>query len=118
MILELNNIEIEKAVKEKATKAIKIVASQLVTNVQEKIRKNKSIVTSNLINSIQAGDVDNLTVKVGTNVVYAPRVEFGFVGRDSLGRYYNQAPKSFMRSTIYETKNKLIKLFGLLMRNL
>lgn len=28
---------------------------------------------------------------------YALRLEFGFVGTDSLGRYYNQAPRAFVR---------------------
>jgi len=30
---------------------------------------------------------------VGSNVAYARRLEYGFVGRDSLGRLYNQAPQ-------------------------
>jgi hypothetical protein len=33
---------------------------------------------------------------------YALRLEFGFVGTDSLGRDYNQAPRSFVRSSIAE----------------
>ncbi len=31
---------------------------------------------------------------------YAMRIEFGFVGVDSLGRHYNQAPRSFVRTTL------------------
>jgi hypothetical protein len=33
---------------------------------------------------------------------YALRLEFGFVGTDSLGRTYNQAPRSFVRSSAAE----------------
>lgn len=32
--------------------------------------------------------------------VYAMRVEYGFVGIDSLGRHYNQAPRAFVRGTL------------------
>lgn len=31
---------------------------------------------------------------------YAMRLEFGFVGKDSLGRNYNQAPRVFVRSVL------------------
>jgi hypothetical protein len=31
---------------------------------------------------------------------YAKRVEYGFVGQDSLGRTYNQAPRAFVRGTV------------------
>lgn len=120
MILNLNTDKINAIYKDKAIQAMKVVSNQLATYVQGKIRSNKSIVTGNLINSIQVGEIDeeNLSVKVRTDVVYAPRVEFGFIGRDKLGRYYNQAPKSFMRATIYERNDKLVRLFGLLMKRL
>ena len=35
--------------------------------------------------------------KWGFSPAYARRIEFGFVGLDSLGRYYNQAPRPYMR---------------------
>lgn len=31
------------------------------------------------------------------DVPYAMRIEYGFIGADSLGRVYNQAPRPFMR---------------------
>jgi hypothetical protein len=34
-----------------------------------------------------------LTALIGTNVQYAKRIEFGFVGTDALGRTYNQAAR-------------------------
>lgn len=33
------------------------------------------------------------TARVGTNKPQARRLEFGFVGQDRIGRYYNQAPR-------------------------
>jgi hypothetical protein len=47
--------------------------------------------------------------RVGTDVVYDPRLELGFVGRDSLGRNYNQAPRPHIRPAFEETKRKAAK---------
>lgn len=51
--------------------------------------------TGALKNSIGA-EVDGTEGVVFTNMVYAPRIEFGFVGADSRGRVYNQAPQPYM----------------------
>jgi hypothetical protein len=37
---------------------------------------------------------------VGTGLIYARRLELGFIGRDSAGRTINQAPRPFLRSTL------------------
>ncbi len=56
------------------------------------------------INGEDAASVSGL--KVGdifgyvNTAVYGPRVEYGFVGTDSLGRKYNQAPRAFVRDTV------------------
>jgi hypothetical protein len=123
-----------KDINETVNGAIKIVAAQAQTHVTKKIKTNKSIVTSNLINSITystdsaAGEMggktdgkelskpEKMIAKIGTTVVYAPRVEFGFVGTDSLGRKYNQAPKSFLRSALKENEKKLQNLFALVIK--
>lgn len=47
---------------------------------------------------IRAGE----TVSITTNVVYARRVEFGFVGIDSLGRHYNQRGAHMVEKTMAE----------------
>jgi len=119
----------------KVEKALTVIGAQAVTNVAQRIRQNGSIVSSNLINSItyatnkeqpapssgkgQALKAAELQgVKIGTTVVYAPRVEFGFVGTDSLGRKYNQPAKSFLRSALIDNKIKLTNLFKLMMRSI
>ncbi len=56
------------------------------------------------INGAKAEDVTQL--KLGdifgyvNTAVYGARLEFGFVGTDSLGRKYNQAPRAFVRDTV------------------
>lgn len=117
----------------KVEKALTVIGAAAVSHVTARIRKNKSIVSSNLINSItyststeqlpvSQGDGKSLReaprggVKIGTTVVYGPRVEFGFVGTDSLGRNYNQPAKSFLRSSLLDNKTRLNNLFSLMMR--
>jgi hypothetical protein len=39
---------------------------------------------------------DKLSGKVANDLVYAPRIEFGFTGVDSAGRRFRQAAKPFM----------------------
>lgn len=48
------------------------------------------------------------SVVVGTNVVYARRIEFGFYGPDKLGRVYAQAPKSYLYPAFFSFENDLI----------
>lgn len=43
-----------------------------------------------------------LSLKVGSNVEYARRLEYGFVGQDSLGRNISQAPRPFFRPALRE----------------
>lgn len=50
---------------------------------------------------------NDFKVVVGTNVIYARRVEFGFVGRDSLGRNYNQAGKPYLYPAFFAYENDL-----------
>jgi hypothetical protein len=52
--------------------------------------------------------LDRAKVEVGTNLVYAPRVEFGFSGKDSLGRVYNQPPNPYLRPAFDQEKDAAI----------
>lgn len=49
-----------------------------------------------VIADIKAGDVFYMM----NNAVYAKRVEYGFVGQDSLGRTYNQKGRFFVTNTV------------------
>lgn len=46
--------------------------------------------------TIRLGDVYYMT----NGAAYAMRVEFGFTGKDSLGRYYDQKPRAFVRGVM------------------
>jgi len=41
-------------------------------------------------------------------VPYAMRLEFGFVGTDSLGRHINQEPRPFLRPTLLRNRAKIV----------
>ena len=49
-----------------------------------------------VIAELRVGDV----LAIVNPVVYAARVEYGFVGEDSLGRHYNQPGRGMMQQTI------------------
>lgn len=55
------------------------------------------------------------TIHMGFTAVYAMRLEYGFDGMDSLGRYYNQSGRFFVRNQVQrwpEYVNKSIRLAG------
>lgn len=62
-------------------------------------------------------NIDGLVVTEGTTVrgfviaavPYARRLEFGFVGVDSIGRVYNQGPRPYMRPALDALKGDIVK---------
>ena len=48
-----------------------------------------------------------ITARVGTNIKYARRLEFGFTGIDSKGRRYDQKPRPFMHVTYRQELPKI-----------
>lgn len=53
------------------------------------------------------GNDDKPFAVVGTNLEYARRIEHGFVGKDSLGRSYNQAPKPYLHPAFFALEGDL-----------
>lgn len=51
-------------------------------------------------------------IMVGTNVEYAARLEYGFVGTDSLGRKVSQAPRPFLRRALRESLKSIGSLIA------
>jgi hypothetical protein len=54
------------------------------------------------------------TTMVGPTTEYGRRVELGFVGRDSLGRNYNQQPYPYFGPAVTETR---VAAQGIAIRN-
>lgn len=57
----------------------------------------------------EPGDNDLTWVVSTSEVPYARRLEYGFTGRDSLGRYYNQAARPYMTPAAEATRPKFIR---------
>jgi hypothetical protein len=51
---------------------------------------------------------DPLTVQVGTNVPYAARIEYGFVGKDVMGRRFHQPAQPYLRPAITANRDKAV----------
>lgn len=65
--------------------------------VQAGAKRGVPVDTGRLRNSIAvARSDDGLSAEVGTNVQYARRIEFGFIGADRLGRRYHQRPRPYL----------------------
>ena len=54
---------------------------------------------------------DEFTVVAGTNVKYARRLEYGFIGKDKLGRHYNQAARPYLRPALAKNLSKIKRMF-------
>lgn len=52
-------------------------------------------------------DATHAQVLVGTDVEYAARIEFGFMGADSLGRTYHQSPQPYLRPAVDENLERI-----------
>ena len=50
---------------------------------------------------------DRVEVAVGSSMEYARRLELGFIGMDSRGRYYHQGPRSFLRPALDENTDQI-----------
>ena len=72
--------------------------------VRNEARNLAPVKTGNLKRSIDVGNLqssgDTMTVEVGTDVVYAARIEYGFKGVDSLGRRYKQDGRPYLEPAL------------------
>lgn len=60
--------------------------------------------------------MQGLTAVIGTNKPQARRLEYGFVGADSLGRHYNQAPRPHVRPSVDEVRDPYLRDLAKAMR--
>lgn len=61
---------------------------------------NAPYLTGTYRRSIRAEEVSKTELVVGSDVPYARRLEFGFVGVDKRGRHYHQAPQPHWRPAL------------------
>jgi len=72
-------------------------------------------VTARLFNSIVGivfRERNQVIGGVGTNVIYARRLEQGFVGTDKAGRNIDQAPRPYLRPGLSQSLTRVKRLLG------
>ncbi len=101
------------AVQEAAKRLVKIDTGNLKGSI------NYALATSAAPTVSPAKQSDGLTahgnkdwVWVGTNVKYARRIEYGFKGKDKLGRYYNQPAQPYLTPGYDLQKNRIARIMG------
>lgn len=91
--------------------AISNALSIAAMEIAEAARRRAPYKTGSLRRSIQVIEQGPLDIAVASKLPYAARIEFGFAGRDSLGRVYNQPARPYLRPAIEETKGKAWQIF-------
>lgn len=81
-----------------------VAAGQPVANTA---REKAPVITGTLRRSIRVELIGPGDVRIGSDVAYARRIEFGFMGRDRLGREYHQAAQSYLRAAMDEHRERL-----------
>ncbi len=93
-----------------AAKSVLAAVESGALAIENQAKENCPVVTGNLRRSLHhetvESNADTAVVDIGTDVVYARRVHDGFVGKDSLGRHYNQAGNPYLLSAFDEKKSE------------
>ena len=87
--------------------ALKLAANEYKNDVQE----GAPYKTGTLRRSIHVEPVSSSKMLVGTDLPYARRLEYGFIGPDKLGRIYNQAPRPYFRPPLDTQWQKYQKIY-------
>ena len=61
---------------------------------------------------------NQIAVRIGTNVIYAARLEFGYTGPDRLGRTFSQRPRPYLRPAFNEKLNEALNTVAKVLRKL
>lgn len=98
----------EQAVERAITDAMQIAAMEAANEA----RRRAPYKTGTLRRSIEVIEQGPRQVAVGSRQPYAARIEFGFAGRDRLGRLYNQPAQPYLRPAIEETRTRMTQVFA------
>ena len=75
--------------------------------IEAAAKRNAPVQTGTLRRSVSAfpggGHIGDIGYSVAPTVVYARRIELGFVGPDSLGRVYNQQGKPYLKPAVHQS---------------
>jgi len=78
--------------------------------VEADARARVPVLTGKLKRSIQQEAMpEQLAVKIGSKLLYAKRIEYGFVGKDSLGRRFNQPAQPYLRPALNQNRESIVR---------
>lgn len=92
-------------VKKNEAAVVKLAANEYKNDVQPRLPYKTGTLRRSVHVEVQQEGTDMVAL-VGTDVVYALRQEYGFAGKDSLGRVYNQPPRPVWRPVFDHNRAK------------
>jgi HK97 gp10 family phage protein len=109
------NADLDEAVKDAVVAAAEVVEREAKKNAERGGDSYPHRITSNLYNSIKVLRTEDKNNRhqadIGTDMIYGPRLEFGFIGTDKKGRRYNQRARAFLRPAVDENEKEIIRAF-------
>lgn len=107
--------ELEKALADAVSQAAIVVEREAKANSERGGNSFPHRITGNLMNSIkelrQISQPGRVESQIGTAVEYGPRLEYGFMDTDRLGRRFNQRPRPFLRPALDENEAEIQAAF-------
>lgn len=105
-------VQKQQQMRKNVVEAVEVSQSLVVTTAKQEHPYTDR--TENNTNSIQERPVreegSEIIGEVGAGMEYSARLEFGFVGVDSLGRQYNQPALPYMRPALKKNSSRIKKL--------
>jgi hypothetical protein len=104
--------KIGKAVDKNKLIVVELAANEYKNDVQPALPYLTGTLRRSVHVELQASLGTQPAAVVGTNVAYARRLEYGFVGKDSLGRVYNQPPRPVWRPVFDHNRAKYERILA------
>ncbi len=113
--------DMDNALKQAVLDASSVVEREAKNNAERGGDSYPHRITSTLYNSIKVLNIEDTqykhTADVGTDIIYGPRLEYGFMGTDSRGRRYHQRARAFLRPAADENEAEIIAAFEKSLKN-
>jgi HK97 gp10 family phage protein len=109
------SVDIGSWIQERVTPQVRAAAVQSAELVMDTAKAIVPVDTGRLRDSIDyqiTEDALQITAIISPHTEYANRIEFGFIGVDSLGRTYNQAAQPYMRPAWDENQGQVFQIFN------
>jgi HK97 gp10 family phage protein len=91
-------LDMSEAARQAKLEAAVLAGGQLIKNeAQVRAPVKTGTLRRSITVQISESSATNASAAIGTNLAYARRIEFGFNGRDKLGRLYSQPAQPYLR---------------------